>query len=110
VNSCASSIFWLIGRRALTFFTSLVYEPCYAELCQRRDAFFFQHCTLIGLAGAQAVSLRMGGNTLSFADFIGWTWTIYILIFPSNKILFKAFYVYVYVYVCMYVSLWLSEP
>jgi hypothetical protein len=61
--------------------------------------------TLIGLAGAQAVSLRMGGNAL-----IGWTWTISILIFPRNTILFKAFYVYVYVYVCMYVSLWFSEP
>ena len=44
-------------RRALTFFASLGYEPCYEELCQCRGAFFFQHRTLIGLAGDQSVSL-----------------------------------------------------
>ena len=42
---------------------SLGYEPCYEELCQRRGSFFFQHRARIGLAGAQAVVLRMGGNT-----------------------------------------------
>jgi hypothetical protein len=52
----------------LTFFTSLGYEPCSEELCQRRGAFFFQHHALIGLAGDQAVSLRMSGNASSFAN------------------------------------------
>ena len=47
---------------------SLGYVPCYEELCQHRGAFFFQHRAHIGLAGAQAVSLRMGGNALSFAN------------------------------------------
>ena len=42
-------------------------------------------------------------------DFIGWTWTISLLIFPRNKFLFEAFYVWVYVYVCVYVSLWFSQ-
>ena len=44
------------------------HESCYEELCQRRGAFFFQHRALIGLAGAQAVSLRMGGIAPSFAN------------------------------------------
>ena len=61
-------LYLLAHRRALTFFASLGYEPCYEELCQRRGAFFFQHRALIGLAGAQAVSLRMGGNAPSFAN------------------------------------------
>jgi hypothetical protein len=61
-------LYLLAHWHALTFFTSLGYEPCYEELCQRRGAFFFQHHALIGLAGAQAVSLRMGGNTPSFAN------------------------------------------
>jgi hypothetical protein len=43
-------------------------------------------------------------------DLIGWTWTISLLIFPRNKFLFEAFYVWVYVYVFVYVSLWFSEP
>jgi hypothetical protein len=108
-------LYLLAHRRSLTFFASLGYEPCYEELCQRRGAFFFQHRALIGLAGAQAVSLRMGGNAPSFANdarqrpsttrlaFNGWTWTIFILIFPRIKLLFEALYVYVYVYVsvCM---------
>jgi hypothetical protein len=57
-------LYLLAHRRTLTFFTSLGYEPCYEELCQRRGAFFFQHRDLIGLAGAQAVSLRMGGTEI----------------------------------------------
>ena len=61
-------LYLLAHQRALTFFASLGYEPCYEELCQRRGAFFFQHRALIGLAGAQAVSLRMGGNTPLFAN------------------------------------------
>jgi hypothetical protein len=70
-------LYLLAHRRALTFFASLGYEPCYEELCQRRGAFFFQHRALIGLAGAQAVSLRMGGNAPSFAsldDAAGFHW------------------------------------
>ena len=63
-------LYLLAHRRAMTFFESLGYEPCYEELCQRRGAFFFQHRALIGLAGAQAVSLRMGGpwQRASFAN------------------------------------------
>ena len=37
--------------------------PCDEELCQRRGVFFFQHRARIGLAGAQATALRMGGHT-----------------------------------------------
>ena len=61
-------LYLLAHQCALTFSESLGYEPCYEELCQRRGAFFFQHRALIGLAGAQAVSLRMGGNAPSFAN------------------------------------------
>ena len=61
-------VYLLAHQRALTFFESLGYEPCSEELCQRRGAFFFQHRALIGLAGAQTVSLRMGGNAQSFAN------------------------------------------
>ena len=61
-------LYLLAHRHALTFFPSLSHEPYYEELCQRRGTFFFQHRDLIGLAGAQAVSLRMDGNALSFAN------------------------------------------
>ena len=50
-------------RAVRFFFEALGYEPCYEELCQRRGSFFFQHRARIGLAGAQAVAVRMGGNT-----------------------------------------------
>jgi hypothetical protein len=56
-------LYILVHRLAVRFFAALVYEPCYEELCQRRDSFFFQHRARIGLAGAQAAALRMGGNT-----------------------------------------------
>jgi hypothetical protein len=59
-------LYLLAHRRALTFFMSLGHEPSSEELCQRRGFFFFQHRALIGLAGAQAVSLRVGGNAPSF--------------------------------------------
>jgi hypothetical protein len=98
------------------------------ELCQRPGSFFFQHCALVGLAGAQVVSLRMGGNAPSFAnnarqrqalshvssldDSAGFHWMDVDDLSsdpPSqqdHQVLFKAFYVYV----CMYVprSLWFS--
>ena len=54
-------LYILAHRRAVRFFATLDYEPCYEELCQRRGAFFFQHRARIGLAGAQANALRMGG-------------------------------------------------
>ena len=47
----------------VSFFDALGHEPCYEELCQRRGSFFFQHRARIGLAGAQAAALRMGGHT-----------------------------------------------
>ena len=56
-------LYILAHWRAIRFFASLDYEPCYEELCQRRGAFFFQHRARIGLAGAQAAALRMGGHT-----------------------------------------------
>ena len=56
-------LYILAHRRAVRFFEALGYEPCYEELCQRRGSFFFQHRARICLAGAQAVALRMGGNT-----------------------------------------------
>ena len=56
-------LYILAHRRAVRFFEALGYEPCYEELCQRRGSFFFQHRARIGLAGAQAVAVRMGGNT-----------------------------------------------
>jgi hypothetical protein len=57
-------LLYVLGhRRVLRFFEELGYEPCYEELCQRRGSFFFQHRARVGLAGAQAVALRMGGNT-----------------------------------------------
>jgi len=56
-------LYLLSHRRAVRFFDALGYEPCYEELCQRRGSFFFQHHTRIGLAGAQAAALRMGGDT-----------------------------------------------
>jgi hypothetical protein len=56
-------LYILAHRLAVRFFATLDYEPCDEELCQRRGAFFFQHCARIGLAGAQAAALRMGGNT-----------------------------------------------
>ena len=56
-------LYILAHRRAVRFFEALGYEPCYEELCQRRGSLFFQHCARIGLAGAQAVAVRMGGNT-----------------------------------------------
>jgi hypothetical protein len=34
-------LYLLAHQRALTFFASLGYEPCYEELCQRRGAFIF---------------------------------------------------------------------
>ena len=52
-------LYILAHRRAVRFFATLDYEPCYEELCQRRGAFFFQHRARIGLAGAQAAALRM---------------------------------------------------
>ena len=56
-------LYILAHRRDVRFFDTLDYEPCDEELCQRRGAFFFQHRVLIGLAGAQATTLRMGGHT-----------------------------------------------
>jgi hypothetical protein len=56
-------LYILAHRRAVRFFEALGYEPCYEELCQRRRSYFFQHRARIGLAGAQAVALCMGGNT-----------------------------------------------
>ena len=56
-------LYILAHRRAVRFFATLDYEPCYEELCQRRGAFFFQHCARIGLAGAQAAALRMGSHS-----------------------------------------------
>ena len=35
----------------------------YVSVVDRRGSFFFQHRARIGLAGAQAVAIRMGGNT-----------------------------------------------
>ena len=42
-------LYLLAHGRALTFFTSLGYEPCYEDLCQRRGSSLFQHRALIGL-------------------------------------------------------------
>ena len=56
-------LYILAHRRAVRFFAALDYEPCHEELCQHRGSFFFQHRARIGLAGAQAAALRMGGNT-----------------------------------------------
>ena len=56
-------LYILAHRCAVRFFDALGYEPCYEELYQRRGSFFFQHRARIGLAGAQAAALRMGGNT-----------------------------------------------
>ena len=78
-------LYLLAHRRALTFFASLGYEPCYKELCQCRGAFFFQHRVLIGLDGAQAVSLRMGGNAPSFHTIVFKTFYVYVLCMPSKK-------------------------
>ena len=79
-------LYLLAHRRALTFFASLGYEPCYKELCQCRGAFFFQHRVLIGLDGAQAVSLRMGGNAPSFHTIVFKTFYVYVLCMPSKKV------------------------
>ena len=54
-------LYILAHQCAVRFFATLHYEPCDEELCQRRGAFFFQHRARIGLAGAQATALRMGG-------------------------------------------------
>jgi hypothetical protein len=58
-------LYILAHRRAVRFFATLDYEPCDEELCQRqrRGAFSFQHRARIGLSGAQATALRMGGHT-----------------------------------------------
>ena len=56
-------LYILAHSRAVRFFQALGYEPCYEEVCQRCGSFFFQHRARIGLAGAQAVAVRMGGNT-----------------------------------------------
>ena len=56
-------LYILAHQRAVRFFDPLGYEPCCEELCQRHGSFFFQHRARIGLAGAQATALRMGGNT-----------------------------------------------
>ena len=60
--------------------------------------------------GVEAVSLRMGGNapmrvnakprlmglpSTMRPDFIGWTWTISLLIFLRNKLLFEAFHAWI---------------
>jgi hypothetical protein len=58
-----SLLYILAQQRAVRFFKTLGYEPCYEELCHRRGSFFFQHRARIGIAGAQAVALSMGGNT-----------------------------------------------
>jgi hypothetical protein len=42
-------LYLLARRRALTFFTSLGYGPCYEDLCQRRGSSLIQHRALIGL-------------------------------------------------------------
>ena len=80
-------LYILAHRRAVRFFATLDHEPSLAtrkcvsdmhepetrtvlthpslsNMCQRRGAFFIQHRARIGLAGAQAAALRMGGNTL----------------------------------------------
>ena len=54
-------LYILAHQRAVNFFSTLDYEPCDEELCQRRGAFFFQHRARVGLAGAQATALRTGG-------------------------------------------------